>query len=121
MLLFQDGCYHCSLYFSATPVVTAITVSPLIVLDEESATLSFLVEDDIPMVMLSDSDWSVTNEEGEHTLADEDPRFTFSPDFTSLTITDVHRLDEGTYTLTATNVAGTGSDSIFLDVQCKLH
>ena len=47
-------------------------------------------------------------------------RFFFSEDFTSLTISDIHPEDEGTYELTVTNGADlTGQASIMLDVQCK--
>ena len=86
-----------------------------------SITLSFEVNDDIPPVELTSSDWRVTNSEGSHTLAPEDERFTFSLDFTSLTIDDVHVYDEGVYTLTASNEAGSGSASITVDVQCKTY
>ena len=102
-------------------MVTAITPSPLITLEDVSITLSFEVTDDIPPVTLTSSDWMVTNSEGPHTIAPEDPRFTFSEDFTSLTIDDVHAYDEGTYTLTATNIAGSNSASIIVDVQCKIY
>ena len=53
-------------------------------------------------------------------MAPEDARFTFSDDFTSLTISNIHPSDEATYVLTVTNDAGlTGSAFIDLDVQCK--
>ena len=86
-----------------------------------SITLSFEVTDDIPLVELSSDDWRVVyvDQEGSHTLAEEDVRFTFSDNFTSLTIDPVVLTDEGTYTLTATNEAGTDSASIVLDVECK--
>ena len=86
-----------------------------------SITLSFVVDDDIPPVMLTASDWEFTNSEGSYMLTEDDPRFTFSADFTFLTIYPVNVSDEGTYTLTATNEAGSGSASITVDVQCKIY
>ena len=103
----------------ATPVVTAITQSPYIVVSGGTAVLSFQVESDIHAVTLSASNWRLTNDEE---IIAEDQRFTFSEDFTSLAISPVHVADEGTYTLTATNNAGlTGSGYILLVVQCRLH
>ena len=86
-----------------------------------SITLSFEVTNDIPLIELSSDDWRVVyvDQQGSHTLAEEDDRFTFSGGFTSLTIDPVVLTDEGTYTLTATNEAGTDSASIVLDVECK--
>ena len=112
-----------ALAFAATPVVTAITESPAIAETTMSTTLSFNVTNDIPAVVLSSGSWTVVyadqEDEVSHTLASEDDRFTFSEDFRSLTINPVVLSDEGTYTLTATNEAGTDSASIMLDVQCK--
>ena len=57
--------------------------------------------------------------EGSHTIAPEDPRFSFSNDFRTLTIDPVEAADEGVYTLTAMNTAGMDSASIEVDVQCE--
>ena len=96
----------------------AITDSPLITLERSSITLSFAISNDKPLVTLDGIEWSVTNEEGTHTLVPEDSRFTFSADLRSLTIDPA---DEGVYMLTATNEAGQDSADIVVDVQCKLH
>lgn len=102
-----------------TPLVTAVTESPVITLEGQSITLTFTVESLPPVQVMSD-DWRVMNTHGEHTLAPEDPRFTFSDNFLSLTIDPVAAADEGTYNLTVTNDADlTGSASIVVDVQCK--
>ena len=106
---------------TATPVVTAITPSPLITLENVSITLSFEVNYDIPPVTLTSSDWMVTNSEGSSNIPPEVPRFTFNENFTSLTINPVYVADEGTYTLTATNEAGSHNASIIVDVQCKIY
>ena len=84
-----------------------------------SITLSFEVRCDIPLVELSSDDWRVVYVDQEGSLTLTEDRFTFSEDFTSLTIDPVVLTDEGTYTLTATNEAGTDSASIVLDVECK--
>lgn len=107
--------------FTVTPLVTAVTESPVITLAGEgvSITLTFTVES-LPPVEVMASDWRVWNDHGGHTMAPEDPRFTFSDNFLSLTIEDVAVTDEGTYNLTVTNGADlTGSASIVVDVQCK--
>ena len=101
-------------------MVTAITQSPLIVLEGWAVTLTFTVTESLPPVLLTASDWRVTNSHGTHTLAPEDPRFTFVPDFMSIVINPIVAEDEGTYTLNAHNEAGLmGSASIVVDVQCK--
>ena len=95
-------------------------MSPVIALPGTTVTLSFSVTNSLPAVGVVSSDWRQVNEEGAQTIASEDTRFTFSDDFTSLTISDIHPFDEATYDLTVTNDAGlTGSASIDLDVQCK--
>ena len=107
-------------FSAATPLVEAITMSPVIALPGTTVTLSFSVTNSLPAVGVVSSDWRQVNEEGAQTIASEDTRFTFSDDFTSLTISDIHPFDEATYDLTVTNDAGlTGSASIDLDVQCK--
>ena len=107
-------------FSAATPLVEAITMSPVVALPETTVTLSFSVTNSLPAVGVVSSDWRQVNEEGSQTIAPEDIGFTFSDDFTSLTISDIHPFDEATYVLTVTNGAGlTGYASIDLDVQCK--
>ena len=104
---------------SAIPVVTAITQSPLIVVNGQEATLSFSVTNDIPAVTAEDIVWRFTDQDQNvHILDEEDDRHTFSEDKRTLTIPEVHELDEGLYTLEATNAAGMDYASIFVDVQC---
>lgn len=101
-------------------MVTAITGSPVVALEGWTITLTFSVTDSLPQVLLTSSDWRVTNSFGTHTIAQEDPRFTFAANFLSIIITPVLAADEGTYTLNARNEAGLmGSASIVVDVQCK--
>ena len=95
-------------------------MSPVIALPGETVTLSFRVTNSLPEVEVDSSDWRQVNEEGSHTIGFKDTRFTFSDDFTSLTISEIHPFDEATYVLAVTNDADlTGSASIVLDVQCK--
>ena len=101
---------------TAAPVVRELTESPAIAELSSNVTLSFEVMDAIPPVQLSSMNWIG---EGFRNLSLDNPRFYFSDDFTSLTIFPVDLSDEGTYTLTVTNVAGTDSASIELDVECK--
>lgn len=101
-------------------MVTVVTDSPVITLEGVAITLTFTVTDSLPLVVLTAGNWMFVDASGSHTIAPEDPRFTFSDDFLSLTIDPVHEEDEGTYTLTARNDAGLmDSASIEVDVQCK--
>ena len=45
----------------------------------------------------------------------------FSVDLTSLTISNVIRIDRGNYTITVTTLAGSDSVSFYLDVYCELR
>lgn len=105
---------------TATPVVTAVTESPLIVLEDMAITLIFTVTESLPPVLLTSSDWRFNSTFGTHTINPEDPHFSFAADFMSLTINPVGAENEGTYTLTAHNEEGLmGSAHIVVDVQCK--
>lgn len=63
--------------------------------------------------------WSLTRGNGETEMLSEDSRHVFDSSRTSLNITDLTLDDQGTYTLTANNIIGNGSDTVFLDVQSK--
>ena len=78
----------------------------------QSVTLTFSIVDASPQVILDNIQWmfndAVINNFTEHI---------FSPDLLSLTLTNVQHSDQGYYSLTATNEAGTNTTSVFLEVE----
>ena len=105
----------------ATPVVTAITESPVFTEINTRIILTFQVTDDIPQVQISSNNWRLINEQGNYSIPGNFPNFLFSDQFNSLTIFDIGLSQAGTYTLTVTNMAGTDSASIEVHVGCKSH
>ena len=74
--------------------------------------------DDSPLVLVESIRWTFNDVE---LVEDIGGRITFSDNRLSLTITNLNLSDEGVYTLTATNPAGSSSENIFLDVQGNTH
>ena len=89
--------------------------SPVIGVNGSSITLIFTITEDNPPVVLDEIQWLFNG-----TVLSAGNRVSFSMDRRSVTITQLQvLLDEGIYTLIATNPAGTTSASIFLNVQGK--
>ena len=80
-------------------------------------TLNFSVIEDEPKVPPEFITWSLSSVEGMREITSGDKRFIFSEDKLSLFITNLSLSDEGNYTLSATNIIGTGSAQVFLDVE----
>ena len=100
----------------AVPVVSTETPD-LIGVQGRPVALQFTISADIPPVATSDIVWTFTNTSGAtSTLTVDDG---LSPDRLTLNISAVEYSDEGTYTLTASNVAGAGMATITLDVRGK--
>ncbi len=102
-------------YFHHTAVPRVLPISEVIVgVVGLSAVIQFIITMDQPPVTLEDIQWSY----GELVFSvSNSSRIIFSPDMLTLTIADISYKDEGTYTLSASNLLGSGSASIFLDVQ----
>ena len=103
-------------HFSVPPRVLIDTDNPLGVVNQ-SVTLTFSIVDASPQVILDNIQWmfndTVINNFTEPLLLEH----IFSPDLLSLTLTNVQHSDQGYYSLTATNEAGTNTTSVFLEVE----
>ena len=100
----------------------AVSESTVVGVEDQDATLRFNVTNDIPKVVAADVTWTITFANGSMQVlaSDSDIRYMFSVDMLILTIDFLQASDEGSYTLMASNAAGTDSASIFLDVQGKV-
>ena len=73
----------------------------------------FAISNDIPQVLPSDITWTFTSSlSGVETAFDDsaDPRFEFSSDMLTLTVTRASLLDDGVYTVQTSNPAGYDKD-----------
>lgn len=84
----------------------------------QNITLLFKITRDVPQVKPQDIKWyrrSLLNDTTE--ILVNDSRVTFSNTRDSLTIYNLTFTDEGTYIVNATNIIGTGSSSLFIDIE----
>lgn len=79
-------------------------------------TLRFQVEDASPDVLPERTFWSFQDTPLSSNLSD---RFVYSVDRRSLTINDLTHEDEGVYSVTVINEAGTDSSEITLQIEGK--
>ena len=82
-----------------------------------NVTLSFEITRDVPLVNESGIQWYHVNDSGDAVLITEGSRHMFNTNKTSLTISNIDLDDQGTYSLNASNIIGTDSDIVFLDIQ----
>ena len=82
---------------------------------DNSVTLSFRILNAFPAVLPSNVEWFFYGT----ALSDSVSRYSFSSDRLSLTVSALTHDDEGLYTLTAANEAGSGSASLFLKIEGK--
>ena len=84
-------------------------------------TLNFTITRDLPLVVPDDGiQWYHTNDNGLVQIVNSS-RHLFDATVTSLTITNLTLTDQGTYSLSASNIIGNDSDKIFLDVQSETN
>ena len=99
------------------PRVLVVTQDPVGVVNR-SVTLSFLIDEASPLVQLYNIQWlfndTIVLNNGTQAISSN---HIISPDGLSLTLTDIQHSDQGTYTVIATNEAGTNSSDIFLQVE----
>ena len=105
-------CVTCCL---GSPVVRAVLMSPVIGVFGKSITLQFNITKDNPLVIPGNIKWQFngTNLVGGDRVVFSDNRF-------SVTLSNLSLSDEGIYTVTASNPAGSDMDSLFLDVEGKI-
>ena len=99
------------------PLVLVETEEPLGVVNR-SVTISFTIEEASPVVSLQNIQWrfndSISLNNGTQSVQ---LGHVFSSDLLSLTINNVQHIDQGFYSLTATNEAGTNFSEVFLEVE----
>ena len=83
--------------------------------------LNFTVVDDFPQVQLQNIVWRFNNTVLNNLTMPSDSRYRFSNDLLVLTISDLQHRDEGVYTITVTNEAGTNSSSIDIEIEGKAN
>ena len=113
--------------FLTVPAVVLYATEEVVVLEGGSATLQFSVESAYPPVQLSDIRWYFQPTEANYsidvtqqaTLPGSSSTLVYSNDSLSLTIGQITRQANGRFTLSATNSAGTTSNSTNLIVEGK--
>ena len=82
--------------------------------------MTFTIERSSPAVLREDIIWTFAAAGGAETVPLESSnRSQFSPDGTSLLLTNLQDGDEGIYTVTASNPAGINYSNINLTIECK--
>ena len=115
------------MYFFAVPAVVLYAAEEVVALEGGSATLQFSIESAYPPVQLSDIRWYFQPTGANYsiditqqaTLPDSSSTLVYSNDRLSLTIGQVTRQADGQFMLSATNSAGTTSNSTYLIVESK--
>ena len=99
--------------FPAPPIVRATSNNVIGIITQE-ITLKFNITGDTPLVTHNNIHWQFNGTDlvGGDTVVFSDNRF-------SVTLSNLSLSDEGFYTVTATNPAGSDMDSLFLDVEGK--
>ena len=102
----------------ASPIVTALMPS-LEANEGNNITLSFEISNANPVVMSNSIIWSFTPATGSAIEINSSPHYIFSFDRLNLTIVGVTVGDQGSYSMRATNPAGSFSASVSLTVYGK--
>ena len=114
-------------YFSAVPAMVLYAAEEVVALEGGSASLQFSIESASPPIQLSDIRWYFQptganysiNITQQATLPGSSSTLVYSNDRLSLTIGQITRQANGRFTLSATNSAGTTSNSTYLIVESK--
>ena len=81
-----------------------------------SVMLSFVIERSSPPVLLDDISWTFNNGTSSQLIVSSNASI-FSTDLLNLTLLNVQHYDEGNYSLTASNPAGTHTATIYLSIE----
>ena len=108
--------------FSSTAIATVtVPLGRYVRVVGQSITLSFNISNDLPPVTVDGIQWTFESSNGPiielMAMQTTNAHYSFSEDMLSLHIGPLTKLDRGTYTMTATNIAGIGSGSIFLEIE----
>ena len=99
------------------PRVLVVSEDPVGVVNR-SVNISFIILEAVPLVMVDSIQWhynySTLLNNGDMSLIDN---LIFTSDLLTLTLSDIQHSDQGVYSLTATNEAGTNTAQVFLEVQ----
>lgn len=100
---------------SAPPSVSSLVNGSIIYgVVFENVTIQFVLTNaGVPSILSNDTQWVFNESES----LEEGSGIIFSDDRLSLTLTNLSFTNEGNYTITITNPAGTDSASLFLDVE----
>lgn len=90
------------------------------VLTGESTTVSFSITGSYPSITSNELLWTFTNGAGQVVPISTGVKYRISQDRLSLTINNAMLTDAGTYSVTATNVAGSASGTVDLTVIGKM-
>ena len=103
------------------PLIRFLGDTPVLGIVHRSITLSFVIDNAFPNVEPANAVWMFRAEDSPIITVREqaDSRYKFSSDRRSLMITNLTHEDEGQYTITATNAAGSDSFAVNLDIEGK--
>lgn len=109
------------LSFIAQPVVLFTGNGTIVGVQLRDIAMTFNVSRDLPSVEVENIRWYFT-QQGTNIrkeITQTDPRYTFTSDRLTLTITQLSLNDSGVYSVNATNIVGTGTANVVLDVQSE--
>ena len=100
------------------PTIRFPSGSPVLGIVYNDIILTFVIDNASPSVKPSNVIWKFRSDSSQLTITlSTGSRYSFSDDRLSLTITDLTHDDQGQYTITATNEAGTDQYFITLDIE----
>lgn len=100
-------------------VLAPPTVTPVI--QAGDIFLTVVVGDNVTMTCTASGDPALTQSWTRNGVGVAGPRFQVSADGSDLTVSDIILEDEGMYTCHASNIAGTDTDTVTLDVIGESH
>ena len=112
-------CYAIHFTHAVPPQINFHGVIPILGIVHHSINLSFTIDSASPDVLPVNTVWKLRTVDANMTTLETGTRYAFSSDRRSLVITNLTHEDEGQYTITAANAAGSGSFAVNLDIEGK--